>query len=131
MAESYGLSSKPPTATPDSKRGPGITTGDLARSNGVIKPPPVTDRSVIAPPANADPGMQTVPDTTAAPKVPNFGGETPNGAIERGARAGRDRTALQAALTAARDSAERGDEQACQESLAKARQIAERPSSGD
>jgi hypothetical protein len=133
MAQRQGISSKPPTAAPDAQHGRPITTQDLARSNGVIAPPPIDDRSVIVPPANADPGMQTAPDAKPAPAMPNVGGESRGGAgaeiLKPSADAARKQTALQAALSAARASAEHGDEQACREGLSQAKQIAERPSS--
>ena len=110
MAEAHGVSSRPPVAAPDSKQSPPVTTHDLARSGGVIAPPPTADNSVIKPSGNPDPGMKTVPDAKTS---------TPAPAAAR-------QTALQAALTAARADAERGDEQACRDSLAKARQLAER-----
>ena len=90
---------------------PGVTTRELSRSGGVIAPPPTDDKSVIKPQTNPDPGMPTVPD------------KTPPKAAGKGA----DNTALQAALTAARHDAERGDEQGCRQSLAKARELAEKP----
>lgn len=105
LAEAHGVTSKPPVAVPDSKDGPPVTTQDLARSGGVIAPPPMADNSVIKPPVNADPGMKTSPDKPL-----------PEAAADTGA--------LQTALTAARNAAEHGDEQACRESLAKAKQLA-------
>ena len=109
LAARYGTPSKPPTAAPDRKAE--ITTRDLARSGGVITPPPVQDKSVIAPPPNTRDAMQTVPDV--APR-----------ALKEDPAA--DRTKLQAALTAARAQAERGDEKGCEEALARARTLADR-----
>jgi hypothetical protein len=111
MASQHGTPSKPPTAAP--KGSADITTQDLARSGGVIAPPPVDDRSVIKPPSTGVSRMPTIPDV--APQTPNQQ-ETP--AV--------DRTGLQAALTAARALAERGDEKGCQEALARARTLADR-----
>ena len=113
LAESRGISSKPPVAVPDSSTAPDVTTRQLSRSGGVIAPPQTADdKSVIRPPADTDPGMMTTPDVHA----PKIGGNE---------KAGADRTRLQAALTAAHAAAERGDEQACEDGLAKAKQIAE------
>lgn len=109
LAAQHGTPSKPPTAESDQK--PNVTTQDLARSGGVIKPPPMDDRSVITPaPDKHDP----------MPTVPNVG---PKAQQEEPAA---DRTKLQAALTAARSLGEKGDEKGCQEALARARTLAER-----
>jgi hypothetical protein len=115
LASQHGTPSKPPTATPGDKDkgGGGVTTQDLARSGGVIAPPPMDDRSVIKPPSTGNDRMPTVPDV--APQAQKQQ-DTPAA----------DRTKLQAALTAARAQAERGDEQGCQEALARARTLAER-----
>jgi hypothetical protein len=113
LASQHGTPSKPPTAAPDSKGGAKATTQDLARSGGVIAPPPMDDRSVIKPPSTGNDRMPTVPDV--APQAQKQQ-DTPAA----------DRTKLQAALTAARAQAERGDEQGCQEALARARTLAER-----
>jgi hypothetical protein len=109
LAARYGTPSQPPTAAPDRKSE--ITTRDLARSGGVIKPPPVNDKSVITPAPNTRDAMQTVPDV--APQ-----------ALKEDPAA--DRTKLQAALTAARSQAEQGNEKGCQEALERARTLADR-----
>jgi hypothetical protein len=111
LASQHGTPSKPPTAAPDGKGN--VTTQDLARSGGVITPPPVQDKSVITPPSTGVDRMPTVPDI--APQAQQQQ-DTPAA----------DRTKLQAALTAARAQAERGDEKGCQEALARARTLAER-----
>jgi hypothetical protein len=115
LASQHGTPSKPPTATPGDKDkgGGGVTTQDLARSGGVIAPPPMDDKSVIKPPANTHDAMPTVPDV-ATKQAP--AGEAPEAQL----------TQLQAALTAARAQAERGDEKGCEEALARARTLAER-----
>src|SRR3954471_6762241 len=95
LASRHGAPSKPPTAAPDGKGN--VTTQDLARSGGVIAPPPVQDKSVITPPSTGTDRMPTVPDI--APQAQQQQ-DTP----------ATDRTKLQAALTAARAQAERGDE---------------------
>jgi hypothetical protein len=110
MASRHGTPSKPPTAAPGDKDA--VTTQDLARSGGVIAPPPMDDKSVIKPPANVRDPMPTVPDVATK--------QDPQAAPEA------QRTQLQAALTAARAEAERGDEKGCQEALARARTLAER-----
>jgi hypothetical protein len=109
MASQHGTPSKPPTAAPGGKST--ITTEDLARSGGVIKPPAVDDRSVIKPAPDKHDPMPTVPDV--APKAQQ---DEPAA----------DRTRLQAALTAARERAEQGDEKGCREALARARTLADR-----
>lgn len=109
LAARHGTPSKPPTAAPDKQSN--ITTQDLARSGGVIKPPPVDDKSVITPAPNTRDAMPTVPHV--APKAQQ---EEPAA----------DRTKLQAALTAARSQAEQGNEKGCQEALERARTLAER-----
>ena len=111
MASQHGTPSKPPTVAPDSKGG--ATSQDLARSGGVIAPPPMSDKSVIAPPANTRDAMPTIPDVATRKSE---GDDQPEA----------KRTQLQAALTAARAQAERGDEKGCQEALARARTLAER-----
>jgi len=110
LASRYGAPSAPPTAAPNGKGN--VTTQDLARSGGVIKPPPVQDKSVITPPPDRQDPMPTVPDI-ATKKKPEEG-------------SGAERTQLQAALTAARAQAERGDEKGCEEALARARTLADR-----
>ena len=112
LAARHGTPSKPPTAVPDKKSD--ITTQDLARSGGVIKPPPVDDKSVITPAPNRCDAMPTVPDVGSQ-------------ALKQEPAA--DRTKLQAALTAARAQAEAGNEKGCQEALERARTLADRSES--
>ena len=121
LAEGSGLSSKPPVVAPDSKDNPGVTSRQLSRSGGVVTPPPTADNSVIKPPGNTDPGMQTMPQAKPAPSPAS---SSPGQGAK--AEAGAERAALQAALTAARAAAERGDEQACRDGLGKARDLAEK-----
>jgi hypothetical protein len=109
LAGRYGTPSNPPTAKPNGKAE--VTTQDLARSGGVIKPPPVQDKSVITPAPNTRDAMQTVPDV--APQ-----------ALKEDPAA--DRTKIQAALTAARAQSEHGDEKGCLEALDRARTLADR-----
>ena len=112
LAARHGTPSKPPTVAPDRKSD--ITTQDLARSGGVIKPPAVDDKSVITPAPNTRDAMPTVPNV-----APQAQQQEPAA----------DRTKLQAALTAARSQAEQGNEKGCQEALERARTLAERAES--
>ena len=105
LADRHGVSDVPPRAT-SSDSGP-TTTDKLARSGGVIEPPDMSDKSVINPGNTQAYRMPTVPDVTPKDKVP-------------------DRTALQAALMAARAQAERGNEEGCLEALAKAKALSAR-----
>jgi hypothetical protein len=124
LAESHGVPTEPPTVTPHDKAAPGVTTDQLARSGGVIKPPPSADPSVIEPPKGQDPGMATVPGVKPQPGAPNAATPSAPGAPTAPTdHAGAQRTTLQAALVAARADAERGDEQGCREQLAKAHDI--------
>ena len=105
LSKRYDVSDNPPKATTQQD---GASTSDkLARSGGVLEPPPVRDNNVIAPPSTQAYRMPTTPDVK--PKDP--------------AAKGPDRTALQAALVAARSQAERGNEEGCREALAKAKII--------
>src|SRR6187455_2311923 len=65
LAAQHGTPSKPPTAAPDKRSD--VTTQDLARSGGVIKPPPMDDRSVIKPAPDKHDPMPTV--LNVAPKT--------------------------------------------------------------
>jgi hypothetical protein len=111
LASRYGTPSNPPTAAPNGRAD--VTAQDLARSGGVIKPPPVQDKAVITPPSDKHDPMPTVPDVATRHPPQDVG-------------SGAERTQLQAALTAARAQAERGDEKGCQEALDRARTVAER-----
>lgn len=105
LADRHGVSDIPPRAT-SSDTGPS-TTDKLAQSGGVIEPPPTSDKSVITPRDTQAYRMPTIPDVTPKDKAP-------------------DRTALQAALMAARAQAERGNEQGCLEALARAKSLSAR-----
>jgi hypothetical protein len=113
LASQHALKSSPPTATPGGKGD--VTTQDLAKSGGVIAPPPVQDKSIVAPAQNKHDPMPTLPDVTSRNQ-------------QDGPEA--ERAGLQAALVAARAQAERGDEKGCQEALARARVLAERVNGG-
>lgn len=99
LAARHGVSSDPP-------------------AGGVIRPPPVEDRSVIAPPRDQSYGMPTMPNVAPSPPSRESG--------SGGAPGGPDLTSLQALLVAARAEAERGNESACLERLEKAREVIER-----
>ena len=121
MAERHGVATTPPVATPDRStpnRSPGANSQELGRSGGVIAPPQIEDRSVIAPPPSADNRMPTMPDVTP----PRQGAPTKDGDKEVAS----DRTTLQALLVAARAEAERGREDGCLDRLARAQELTQR-----
>ena len=109
LAAERSISTDPPTVRP--RGGTKPTPEQMGRSGGVIEPPPMQDRSLIAPPPSAGAAMPTLPDIKPGPSK-----EAP--AV--------DRTTLQALLVAARAEAERGNEQGCLEGLAKARKLEEK-----
>lgn len=111
LAEQHRLTASPPTA--GATHG-GVTSGELSGSGGVVKPPPVSDRSVVAPPSASPDRMPTLPDLTPAPS---------EGAKDDAVR----RASLQSLLIAARAQAERGEEAQCRAGLAKARELLARP----
>ena len=113
LAGQHAMSSSPPTVPPAGKGD--IRTQDLARSGGVVAPPPVQDKSVITPAPDKHDPMPTVPDVSTRKQ-------------QDGSEA--ERSGLQAALIAARAQAERGDEKGCLEALARARILAERAKGG-
>jgi hypothetical protein len=117
LAGRYDISTDPPTASPNESR-PEVTTQDLARSGGVIEPPPMQDKSVITPPRDQGNAMPTMPDVKTPPPKDSRNSSTPPSKRP-------DLTALQALLVAARAQAERGSESECLEGLAKARQLIE------
>lgn len=106
--ELHGAAPTAPAATAT------VTPNDLAKSNGVLKPPPVGDRALVPPPPTADP-MPTAP--SVRPNTPSS--EPANQAnADAAVRAQAD-----ALLTAARAAAERGDESACLDRLGEARKL--------
>ena len=113
LASEHAMKSSPPTASPSGKGD--VTTRDLGKSGGVIAPPPMQDKSVIAPAPDKHDPMPTVPDVNTQKQ-------------QDGSEA--ERSGLQAALIAARAQAERGDEKGCREALARARILAERTKGG-
>jgi hypothetical protein len=124
LAERYHVSSDPPTAPAD-KAPPTaeVRPHDLARSGGVIEPPPSPDRAVITPPRGVHDAMPTVPDVKDAPpkSAPQIGAPTDSGKL--GAA---ETTALQGLLVAARAQGERGAEAECRDRLREARALIER-----
>ncbi|WP_421998050.1 hypothetical protein [Reyranella sp.] len=118
IAATYGLSTDPPTVTPDQTSKP-LDSQKLAQSGGVVQPPPTSDRSVIEPPRDARYGMSTLPDITPPrPKSEDRPAAKTLGAAET--------ATLQAALIAARAQAERGMEAQCLQDLSKAETVIER-----
>jgi hypothetical protein len=113
LASQHALTTNPPTVAPGDKGD--IRTQDLAKSGGVIAPPPVQDKSIITPAPNQHDSMPTVPDVTSQ--------KQPDGPEA-------ERSGLQAALVAAQAQAERGDEKGCREALTRARILAERAKGG-
>jgi hypothetical protein len=111
LAQRYKVSTEPPSVSPGTS--PGATTRQLGESGGVMQPPPVEDRSVIAPPSRSADRMPTMPDLSGAPKDSAQGDAA-------------QRTTLQSLLMAARDQAEHGQESQCLASLEKARQLLQR-----
>jgi hypothetical protein len=95
-----------------------VRPGDLARSGGVIEPPPSPDKAVITPPRSAHDAMPTVPDVKDAPQK--------SAPADTGKLGAAETTALQALLVAARTQAERGAEAECQDRLREAHQLIER-----
>ena len=117
LAAHYKVATDSPTIPPGEARKP-LSSGELARSGGVIEPPPTSNRSVIAPPRDARSNMPTMPDVT--PSAPRGNGAEPK-SLEAA-----DMSTLQALLVVARAQAERGMETECLEGLRKAQQLIER-----
>lgn len=113
MAAAYGTSTDPPTIPPGEMKKP-VNPDDLARSGGVVEPPPTSDSSVITPP-RAHSGMPTMPDVTRP---------QPSDKPSKAQRLDpADMSTLQALLVAARAQAERGMEAECLDGLRKAEQL--------
>jgi hypothetical protein len=107
LADRYHVTTEPPKADADAGR---ITPKQLSKSGGVVEPPPVVDKSVIAPAHPSSDRMATIPDVTpSAPEPPKAQ------AVER--------ASLQSVLMAARSQAERGEEAQCLERLQKAHEL--------
>lgn len=116
LGERHGVATDPPTLSFD-RGAPGsessVSTRELALSGGVVEPPRVQDKAVIAPPPGAGATMPTLPDVTPSR----------DGAVETSRERAVDRMTLHALLVAARGEAESGNEQGCLEGLAKAKQL--------
>jgi hypothetical protein len=125
LAAAYDIATDPPTIPPGEMRKP-ISPDDLARSGGVVEPPPVRDPAVITPPRDHS-GMPTMPDIT--PSQPK---RTETEKTARAQKLGpEDMSTLQALLVAARSQAERGMESECLDGLRKAQElIARKPAGG-
>ena len=119
LAVQYKIETEPPTIPPGEMRKP-VTPEDLARSGGVVEPPPTSDRAVVTPPQSHS-GMPTLPDVSPpspkAAEAADKGGKTKLDPAET--------TTLQALLVAARAQAERGMEQECLDGLRKAQRMIE------
>lgn len=114
-AEAHHLSVEPPDARP---AGPGVTSGDLSKSGGVIEPPKVGDPAVVEPPGGVRYGMPTVPDVTSdAPRA------RMNGTSDT--LSAQDVAILESILVAARADAQRGDEAGCFKKMRKAQDFLE------
>jgi hypothetical protein len=105
LADRYDVTTKPPKA--EAGR---VTPEQLSRSGGVVKPPPVADKSVIAPSQPSSDRMPTLPDV--APSTP----EPPKTQAAQ-------RASLQSLLMAAREQAEHGQEAQCLDRLNKAHEL--------
>ena len=125
LAERYHVSSDPPTASAEkSPPTAAVRPGDLARSGGVIAPPPSPDKAVITPPRSAHDAMPTVPDVKDASPKSASPDSTPNGGMADSGKLGAaETTALQGVLVAARAQAERGAEAECRDRLREAREL--------
>lgn len=117
LAAEHRLSAAPPAQPGTTAPTENGMSRDLARSGGVIAPPPTGDVATIEPPALPRNGMPTAPPVDGAPSA---GGDAP--ARQPGSDAAIDlqaETLLQGALSAARE----GDEAGCMERLSEAEQI--------
>jgi hypothetical protein len=117
LAERYQLSSDPPTVPTDQAPAT-VQPADLARSGGVIEPPPSPDRAVITPLRSAHDAMPTVPDVKDGPQN--------SAPVDAGKLGAAEATTLQSLLVAARAQAERGAEAECRDRLREARALIER-----
>lgn len=114
LAGRHGLTVDPPDASLGD-RSTEIDSQDLARSGGVIEPPPSGDHPVIEPPETLDDDMRTLP------------GATPSGSAGAGLGSNSlnasDRMLAESILMSARDEAEQGDDISCFKRLHEARGI--------
>jgi hypothetical protein len=117
LAQQYKIETDPPTIPPGEMRRP-VTPEDLARSGGVVEPPPTSDHSVVTP-SRSHSGMPTLPEVAPPP---------PKAEADKRSMTKLDpseTTTLQALLVAARAQAERGMEQECLDGLRKAQRMIE------
>lgn len=122
FAETYDMSSAPPEVDPGGNP-EGVSPDDLARSGGVIEPPPTSDPATIEPPPGVGRDMPTLPAIPDEPVAPlQREGEPPPLSPS-------DRATVESIIVAARADAERGDERGCFEKLKDAKRIAQRESS--
>jgi len=119
MAAQYKIETEPPTIPPGEMRKP-VTPEDLARSGGVVEPPPTSDRSVVTPPQSHS-GMPTLPNVE--PAQPKAAEADKGGSMTKLDPS--ETTTLQALLVAARAQAERGMERECLDGLRKAQRLIE------
>jgi hypothetical protein len=122
LAAQYKIETEPPTIPPG-EMGKPVTPEDLARSGGVVEPPPTSDRAVITPPQSHS-GMPTLPDVTQ-PTTPPPAKATEADKPSMTKLDPAERTTLQALLVAARAQAERGMERECLDGLRKAQRVIE------
>lgn len=115
FAAEHGLTEAPSTAKPENPatepRSQNMTD-KLARSNGVIEPPQ-TGRTPVMPPASPNDRMPTTPSLDGDRRQDQA--ETPSKESARNAQAS-------SLLDAARNAAQRGDEQDCMAKLEQAQQ---------
>jgi hypothetical protein len=105
----YHVTTDPPKADADVGR---VTPRQLSQSGGVVAPPPVADKSVIAPSHPSSDRMATLPDVNKS--IP----EPPKAQAVK-------RASLQSLLMAARAQAERGEEAQCLDRLHQAHELLE------
>lgn len=118
LSTQYKIETDPPTIPPGEMRKP-VTPDDLARSGGVVEPPPTSDPSVVTPPRSHS-GMPTLPDVTPAPPKAAEADKRNMTKLDPA-----EMTTLQALLVAARAQAERGMEQECLDGLRQAEKVIE------
>ena len=107
-----------PPAPPMTAESRGLATSDRLKDSGGVIQPPDTGAARVMPPPDTGDRMATAPDVQ-----PQAGsGQAAGGSDGMGAA---DRSKLEAILMAARDAADRGEEQICNERLEEARGIVE------
>jgi hypothetical protein len=119
LAARHQLESAPP-AVPSGGAVGAVEADQLARSGGVIRPPPVHDQATLPAPPTGDamptaPGVRPHPETAPAPSLPRG----------VGALTASERSQAEALLSAARAAATEGDEWRCLDRLEAARRLVE------